>query len=91
MKKHLAIIVALVGLIAPSLAATETISVSMDMPAVSIGNETGGFVDVLAEGRNSDGRPARPMLPGKSVFYALPPDVDAASVSIVVTKTEYRD
>jgi hypothetical protein len=37
------------------------------------------------------GRPARPRLPEKSFYYALPPDVNPSSVYVVVTKTDYRD
>ncbi|MBU1908812.1 MAG: hypothetical protein KJ726_02065, partial [Verrucomicrobia bacterium] len=63
----------------------------MDLPAASVTQAEDGFVDVSADGFAYSGKPARPRLPEKNLYYALPPDVDPASVSIVITKLETRD
>ena len=69
----------------------ESYSASFDFPAVHITPGPGQFVDVRAMDFTYLGQPARPQLPQKLVFYALPPDVDPTSVSVRVTKMEFDD
>ncbi|MBU1694474.1 MAG: hypothetical protein KKC51_10990, partial [Verrucomicrobia bacterium] len=96
MKRFLAVFLAAVQWAAIAVSAgidpaAEQISVSMDLPAASVTQAEDGFVDVSADGFAYSGKPARPRLPEKNLYYALPPDVDPASVSIVITKLETRD
>ncbi len=68
-----------------------SIGVSIDVPAMSVTQSPDGFVDITIDGFTAGGQSAQPMLPIKNSFYALPPNTDPASVSVVVTRVEYDE
>ena len=78
-------------MVAASGSAADSLPVSLAGPDISIGPAADGFVDVIADGWSIAGDPARPRLPRKTLYYALPPDADPSSVSLVITKAQTRD
>ena len=89
MKRLVALLV--FGMVAASGSAADSLPVSLAGPDISIGPAADGFVDVIADGWSIAGDPARPRLPRKTLYYALPPDADPSSVSLVITKAQTRD
>ena len=69
----------------------QRIDIAVDIPAMIVTRQSDGSVEIAIDGFAVGGQSAQPMLPVKKLFYALPPHVDPASVSVVVTRVEYDE
>jgi uncharacterized membrane protein len=66
-------------------AAPESIAVKLEMNHYHLAEQGDGTTWITADGFKQYGAPGDPLLPGKSVQVALPPDVDLATVQFAVT------
>jgi hypothetical protein len=67
----------------------DSFQVSMDFNAPEISVNGGGWVQVMVDDCKLSNEEGVPMLPVKTVRYALPPTVDLDSVRVSVTKADY--
>lgn len=71
--------------------ATQTIRARIDVAAPQWKQASDGLVDLSLEGHTMAGKPARPRLPQKTTFYALPPDADIATVEVTIENAQFSE
>lgn len=71
-------------------ATTESLTLKLEMANFRLARQGDGSTLIIAEGFNQYAEPGNPLLPGKIIKAALPPDVDLASVRIDVSPVAYE-